>query len=196
MASVENGSEFLADLFKKLRSSARKMPGFFKERPGRDFLRHVWINPFWEDDVNETVESHGRRPGHLRVGLAPHRSMPAPLDYTVELKAFDADERRLILNDNVTGLITSDRPEPPPTWDSAAPTSSASGVPLAVMGDVVDHPERAVDSGPSGSSDEPAGHDDHQPYGHERPDQHVRSMPEICTKASAVSLGVDGFRRA
>ena len=30
--------------------------------------------------------------------------MPAPLDYTVELKAFDDDARRLILRDNAEAL--------------------------------------------------------------------------------------------
>ena len=35
----------------------------------------------------------------------PHiEGMPAPLDYTVELKAFDDDARRLILRDNAEAL--------------------------------------------------------------------------------------------
>ncbi len=29
IASVENGAEFLPDMFRKLRSTAKKMPGFF-----------------------------------------------------------------------------------------------------------------------------------------------------------------------
>src|SRR6202043_1370181 len=45
IASVENGSEFLAPLFKKLAGTARKMPGYFKEDPVLAFRRHVWINP-------------------------------------------------------------------------------------------------------------------------------------------------------
>ena len=37
----------------------------------------------------------------------PHiEALPHPLDYVVELKNFSADERRLILNDNVRELIT------------------------------------------------------------------------------------------
>jgi predicted TIM-barrel fold metal-dependent hydrolase len=104
VASIENGSEFLGDLFHKLESATRKMPGYFSEPPVETFRRHVWINPFWEDDVNETVA----RMGADRVVFGsdwPHiEGMPAPLDYTVELKAFDDDARRLILRDNAEEL--------------------------------------------------------------------------------------------
>ena len=33
IASVENGAEFLPDLFRKLRSTANKIPGYFPEDP-------------------------------------------------------------------------------------------------------------------------------------------------------------------
>ena len=77
VASVENGSEFLPDLFKKLASTQRKMPGYFAEDPAETFRRHVWINPFWEDDVYEVVDLMGRRPRDLRLRLAPHRGHAA-----------------------------------------------------------------------------------------------------------------------
>ena len=104
IASVENGSEFLADLFKKLRSAARKLPGYFEEDPVEQFRRHAWINPFWEDDVNEVVELMGAE----RVIFGsdwPHiEGMPRPLDYEVELKAFDDVTRTRILRDNAAEL--------------------------------------------------------------------------------------------
>jgi len=104
VASVENGSEFLADLFKKLRSTGRKLPGFFKEDPVETFRRHVWINPFWEDDVEEVVELMG--PDRVVFGSDwPHiEGLPNPVDYTVELKVFDEATRRRILLDNVSEL--------------------------------------------------------------------------------------------
>ncbi|MGR7003358.1 amidohydrolase family protein [Yinghuangia aomiensis] len=75
VVSVENGSEFLGDLFRKLRSVNRKVPGLFPEDPVETFKRHIWINPFWEDDVHETVETHGRRPGSSSAptGRTPRR---------------------------------------------------------------------------------------------------------------------------
>ena len=104
MASVENGSEFLPDLFRKLDSNARKMPGFFPEDPVETFRRHVWINPFWEDDVEEIVGLMGDD----RVVFGsdwPHiEGLPEPVDYARELKAFDDDARRRILRDNAEEL--------------------------------------------------------------------------------------------
>ncbi len=106
IASVENGSEFLADMFKKMRSWHRKIPGFFPEDPVELFRRNVWINPFWEDDVYEIAELMG--PDRVIFGSDwPHiEGMPEPLDYAKELKDFDAAERKLILHDNAVELNT------------------------------------------------------------------------------------------
>jgi predicted TIM-barrel fold metal-dependent hydrolase len=106
VASVENGAQFLPDLITKLRSTASKMPGYWKEDPVETLRRHVWINPFWEDDVNVVAECMG--PDRVIFGSDwPHiEGLPHPTDYVVELKAFDADDRRAILYDNVRELLT------------------------------------------------------------------------------------------
>ena len=59
IASIENGAEFLPDLFRKLRSQDKKMPGYFGEDPVEQFRRHVWVNPFWEDDLETVVSLMG-----------------------------------------------------------------------------------------------------------------------------------------
>jgi predicted TIM-barrel fold metal-dependent hydrolase len=104
VASVENGSEFLPDLFRKLRSTDKKMPGYFGEDPTDSFRRNVWINPFWEDDVAEVVELMG--PERVIFGSDwPHiEGMPRPLDYVVELKQFDDVVQQRILRDNAREL--------------------------------------------------------------------------------------------
>jgi predicted TIM-barrel fold metal-dependent hydrolase len=104
VASVENGSEFLPDLFKKLASTQRKMPGYFADDPAETFRRHVWINPFWEDDVYEVVDLMGA--DRVIFGSDwPHiEGMPQPLDYVNELKELDDADRRLVLRDNTLEL--------------------------------------------------------------------------------------------
>jgi len=104
MASVENGSGFLPELLKKLTSAANKYPGYFGEHPVDVFRRNVWINPFWEDDVNDTVELMGA--DHVIFGSDwPHiEGLEEPLDYVRELKAFDVEDTRKILLENATGL--------------------------------------------------------------------------------------------
>jgi predicted TIM-barrel fold metal-dependent hydrolase len=82
------------------------MPGYYKEDPGELFRRHVWINPFWEDDVNEVVERMG--PERVIFGSDwPHiEGMPQPLDYLPEIAHFDEHVRRRILRENTQGLNT------------------------------------------------------------------------------------------
>jgi predicted TIM-barrel fold metal-dependent hydrolase len=104
IASVENGSEFLPDLFRKLRSTNRKIPGFFPEDPVETFRRNIWINPFWEDDPYEVVELMGA--DRVIFGSDwPHiEGMPEPLDYVREIKDFDDDTKRLVMRDNAAEL--------------------------------------------------------------------------------------------
>ncbi len=61
VASIENGAEFLPDLFRKLRQSRDRLRSakYYKEDPGLLFKEHVFINPFWEDNVNEVAEYMG-----------------------------------------------------------------------------------------------------------------------------------------
>ncbi len=106
VASVENGSEYLPDLFRKLRQTKARMPGYFKQDPVELFKRNVWINPFWEDDVNEVVSLMGA--DRVIFGSDwPHiEGMPTPLDYVQDVQHFDAETQRKILRDNTRELNT------------------------------------------------------------------------------------------
>ena len=87
-------------MFRKFKSINRKIPGLFKEDPAETFKRHVWINPFWEDDPYEIVDLMGAD----RVVFGsdwPHiEGLPNPRDYAMEIKELDAASQRLIMHDN------------------------------------------------------------------------------------------------
>ena len=101
---MENGSSFLPDLFRKLESVARKGRGYFQEDPLETFKRHVWINPFWEDDVHEILSLMG--PDRVIFGSDwPHiEGLPAPLDYLDELGGLDETTIRRVVRDNAREL--------------------------------------------------------------------------------------------
>jgi len=109
IASIENGAEFLPDLFRKLAQSRDRLSvmGYWKEDPTVQFREHVWINPFWEDDVHEVAEHMGT--DRVIFGSDwPHiEGMPAPLDYVRELDRFGEDDKRRILREN--GLALNER---------------------------------------------------------------------------------------
>jgi len=106
IASIENGSDFLAPMFRKFAQTAKKSFWWFDEDPIDTFRRHVWMNPFWEDDVNEVAALMG--PDHVIFGSDwPHiEGLPEPTDYVDELEAFSDADRRKILLDNVVSLNT------------------------------------------------------------------------------------------
>ena len=106
VASIENGSDFLGPTFRKFDQTAKKSFGWFKEHPVETFKNHVWMNPFWEDDVNEVAALMGS--DRVIFGSDwPHiEGLPKPLDYMVELKEFDAVDQKKILLDNVAFLNT------------------------------------------------------------------------------------------
>jgi predicted TIM-barrel fold metal-dependent hydrolase len=107
VVSVENGAEFLPDLFRKLRSTDKKMRGYFPDDPVETFKRHVWVNPFWEDDLETVIELMGSD----RVVFGsdwPHiEALPEPLDYLRETKPLDDADRRKVLYDNAVELTRS-----------------------------------------------------------------------------------------
>ncbi len=106
IASIENGAEFLPDLFRKLRQSRDRLAtaNYYKEDPTLLFKEHVWINPFWEDDVYEVEECMGG--DRVIFGSDwPHiEGMPAPLDYVDEISKFDDAKKLRILRDNTREL--------------------------------------------------------------------------------------------
>jgi predicted TIM-barrel fold metal-dependent hydrolase len=106
VASIENGAEFIPDLFRKLRSQDRKAPGWFRDDPVAIFRRHIWINPFWEDDLPSVVDWVGA--DRVIFGSDwPHiEALPEPLDYLPETKPLSDADRRLVLHDNAVELAT------------------------------------------------------------------------------------------
>lgn len=58
MASVENGAGWLPDLRHRLDDAANRNPGYFAVHPSEVLERHVWITPFWEDDIGALLDHH------------------------------------------------------------------------------------------------------------------------------------------
>jgi len=106
IASVENGADYLDMLFRKLKQQALKSPGWFDEDPIELFREHVWMNPFWEDDIYEVIEFMGA--DHVIFGSDwPHiEGMPTPLDYLEEVEDLNSDDLKLVMRDNTRHLTT------------------------------------------------------------------------------------------
>jgi predicted TIM-barrel fold metal-dependent hydrolase len=106
IATIETGAGWVGPLLKKLRTISIQMPGVFAQDPYELFLEHVWVSPFFEDDVYELVDHVGAD----RVVFGsdyPHvEGLAVPTDFLEEIdKLPDADIRK-IMRDNARTLVT------------------------------------------------------------------------------------------
>jgi len=109
IASVENGAEFLGGVLKGLKRASFLTPDYFSADPVESFKEHVWVAPFWEDELGEAVDLIGA--DRVLFGSDwPHpEGMVRPRDYEHELEPIkDPATRRKIMYENtayLTGLF-------------------------------------------------------------------------------------------
>jgi predicted TIM-barrel fold metal-dependent hydrolase len=106
LASVENGGSWAIPCLKALEKTYRKMPQEFAEHPRDVFLRNLWINPFWEDSIEDLVNLMS--PEHILFGSDyPHpEGMAEPLHWAKEMSdLFPADDVRKMMGANLYDLL-------------------------------------------------------------------------------------------
>jgi len=92
MASVENGATWVPGLLHGLDDAANRNPHFFRDHPRETFGEHVWVTPFWEDNVNDLLGE--LRSDRLLMGSDwPHaEGTRQPVDFIAEALAGVPDE--------------------------------------------------------------------------------------------------------
>jgi len=105
VASVENGSDWLHVLVKRLRKLANQTPWAFPEDPLDVVRQHIWVTPYCEEDMRALANLIGVE--RILFGSDwPHgEGLARPTDFTKELSAFDEDEVRKIMRDNCLELL-------------------------------------------------------------------------------------------
>lgn len=104
IASVENGGEFVGDLLRVLGKTRDRVGGYFQNDPVETFRNHVWINPFWEDDVALLVEQMGADRVILGSDWPHMEGLAQPRDLLDGLEGFTEAERSKILYENTASL--------------------------------------------------------------------------------------------
>jgi predicted TIM-barrel fold metal-dependent hydrolase len=105
VASVENGSDWMHLLVKRLRKQANQAPWGFVEDPLDTLRRHVWVTPYCEEDLGALAELIGVE--HILFGSDwPHgEGLAHPLDFEAQLASFDDAAKRRIMRDNCLELL-------------------------------------------------------------------------------------------
>src|SRR4051794_37245835 len=107
VASIENGSDWLALLVKRLKKQANQTPWAFADDPLDTIRQHVWTTPYCEEDFHALADLVGVE--RILFGSDwPHgEGLEQPLDFVKELDGFSEDEVRKIMRDNCLELLGS-----------------------------------------------------------------------------------------
>lgn len=109
VASIENGSDWIALLAKRLKKQANQTPWEFEEAPLDTLRRNIWVTPYYEEDIAALAELLGVE--RILFGSDwPHgEGLAEPTDFAKELHAFDEDDVRKVMRDNALDLLGEPR---------------------------------------------------------------------------------------
>ncbi|CAN5728038.1 amidohydrolase family protein [soil metagenome] len=104
VATIESGSEWAPQLLKKMAKVHAQSPGSFAEDPADTFRRHVWVAPYYEDDIRALADAIGTE--HVLFGSDyPHaEGLADPTSFVDDLAGFSDEEVRLVMRENALGL--------------------------------------------------------------------------------------------
>jgi predicted TIM-barrel fold metal-dependent hydrolase len=104
LISVENGGTWVRPTLRTLETVYKKLPQEFTEHPRETFHRCIYVNPFWEDDVNDLVKVLG--PERVLFGSDyPHpEGLDDPVAWVEELEGHSQEDIRRIMGGNLYEL--------------------------------------------------------------------------------------------
>lgn len=105
VASIENGSDWMHLLAKRLKKQANQTPWVFPRDPIETLREHVWVTPYYEEDLPKLAELIGVE--RILFGSDwPHgEGLAEPTDFVKELDGFGAGDVRKIMRDNALDLL-------------------------------------------------------------------------------------------
>ncbi len=104
VATIETGSSWVSGLLARLKKAYGQMSFAFQQDPVEAFRRHVWVSPYYEDDMQELRGQIGA--DHMLFGSDfPHgEGLAEPTEFVNDLGGFSTDEVRLVMRDNGLAL--------------------------------------------------------------------------------------------
>jgi len=109
VCTIENGSDWVSGLFRRFTKAYKQAEHAFVEDPIKTFQRHIWVAPYYEDDLSELRELVGV--DHILFGSDyPHaEGLAVPMDFWQDLNGFSTPEIEQVMRTNGKLLITPSR---------------------------------------------------------------------------------------
>lgn len=105
IASIENGAEWMPGLRNRLAKTYGQMPDAFHEHTDETLRRHVFVAPYYEDDIVELAAAIGVDNVLLGSDFPHAEGIASPISFVEDLKGFSEGDVRKIMRENTRGLI-------------------------------------------------------------------------------------------
>ncbi len=105
VASIENGSDWVYPLVKSLKKLANRAPWMFAADPLDTVRAHVWVTPYYEDDIRKLADTIGVTQVLFGSDWPHGEGLADPASFTDELAGFAPDEVERIMRTNCTELV-------------------------------------------------------------------------------------------
>lgn len=104
VATIESGSDWVGELIPKMTKSYKQIPAAWAEDPVETLRRHIWVSPYYEDDIRGLADALGSE--HVLMGSDwPHaEGLADPASFVNDLGGFSDAEIRMIMRDNGLAL--------------------------------------------------------------------------------------------
>ncbi len=104
VVSLELGAGWVPGLLRRLRIAYGKSPQLFGADPIEAFREHVWVAPFYEDDIGAVHDAISADRVLLGSDWPHPEGLAEPRSWLDEFGPFTDEERRLVFHDNLKGL--------------------------------------------------------------------------------------------
>jgi predicted TIM-barrel fold metal-dependent hydrolase len=106
VATIESGSDWVEPLGRFCKKAYAQRPSAFERDPLEQFRDHVWVSPYYEDNLAQVRDVLGA--SRMLFGSDyPHaEGLADPCSFVNDLDGFDDTEIRMIMRDNGMALST------------------------------------------------------------------------------------------
>jgi predicted TIM-barrel fold metal-dependent hydrolase len=105
IATIETGSSWVGPLLSRFKKAFGQMPFAFQQDPVEAFRKHVWVSPYYEDDLPKLRDLIGA--DHVLFGSDfPHaEGLAEPTEFVNDLEGYSPVETRLVMRENGFSLV-------------------------------------------------------------------------------------------
>jgi predicted TIM-barrel fold metal-dependent hydrolase len=109
VVSAENGSAWVYHLAHMLNRAYGQLPNAFKRQPMEALREHVYIAPYYEENVRELADLIGIDRVLFNSDYPHPEGLARPLDFLDELEGLSAADQEKIMSSNLKGLLEGAR---------------------------------------------------------------------------------------